>query len=70
MLIKINKKPIEVSEEPETESKSFIYYCINYTGYALILYLLDYVCYTFFYYHPLPWITFIGKILSFLGGIL
>ena len=71
MLITINKKPILVQEESQEEpDKSLIYYGVSYTGYLLILYIMDYVCYTFMSIHPLPWITFIGKILSFIGSLL
>lgn len=65
MLININNKPIKVEEKPES-TFSPVYLAVSTTGYLFILYLLDYVCYTFFYYHPLPWIMWVGKLLSFL----
>jgi hypothetical protein len=70
MLVTINKKPIEVKEEPETPTFSPVYLTVSTIGFTLILYLMDYICNIFFFIHPLPWIQFVGHIISFLGGLL
>lgn len=70
MLIKINNKPVTVTEEDDKSSLSIPYICVSTLGYTLIFWFLDYVCYTFFFVHPFPWITFVGKIISFIGGLL
>lgn len=66
MLVKINKKPIEVKEESEESTFDPVYLCVSVTGFALILWLVDYVCFTFFFYHPFPFMSSIGAVLSWL----
>lgn len=67
MVLKINSKPIKVVEDTE-EDKGFdpVYFTVSCLGYGLALWIMDYVCYTFFYIHPLPFISWIGGVLSWL----
>jgi hypothetical protein len=71
MLVKLNKKVIDVVEDNEKE-KEFdpIYFTVSCVGYGLVLFIMDIVCYTFFYTHPFPYLTWlfkgIGVILSWL----
>jgi hypothetical protein len=58
MLIKINNKPIRVVEEDEEQKDfSIVYFTVSSVGYLLVLWIMDYVCYTFFYVHPLPFVS-------------
>jgi hypothetical protein len=70
MLIKINSKPVEVIEE-STEEKSFdsVYLCVSTIGYLMIFYIMDLCSSTFLGIHCFPWITWIGKIISWWGGL-
>ena len=47
MLIKINKKPIEIVEEAVEESKSWILFSVKCVGYFFIFILMDYTCHVF-----------------------
>ena len=74
MLVKLNKRVIEVTEDNEKENeKSWVYWGVSACGYVLVLWIMDIVCYTFFYIHPFPflsflfhgvsgWITFVGRL--------
>lgn len=66
MVVKINSKPIKIEEEPKQEHTfNPVYLAVSTIGFALILWIMDYVCYTFFYIHPIPWIVWVGKVISF-----
>lgn len=67
MLLKINQKPIHVKEDTE-EEKDFspVYLGVSCVGYGLILALMDYICYIFFYFHPFPFISWLGGIVQWL----
>jgi hypothetical protein len=69
MVVKINNKPVIVTENSEEKSFSWTYWCVSGVGYGLIFWILDYVCFTFCFIHPFPWIVWIGKVISFIGGI-
>ena len=47
MLIKINKKPIDIIEDAEEDSKSWILFAVKCVGYFFIFILMDYTCSTF-----------------------
>lgn len=68
MLVKINKKPIDVMDE-DKEEKDFdpIYLCVSTIGYILAMFIMDMVCYTFFYVHPFP---FLSWLFNLIGGVL
>ena len=74
MLIKLNHKPIDVIED-DKEDKEYtpVYWCVSGVGYVLVLWLMDMVCYTFFYIHPFPFLSILFHAISgwitFLGGI-
>ena len=69
MLIKINKKPITIEEEPEEKSNSWMYFTVSSIGYLLALWIMDLVSYTFFYIHPFPFLGFLTKFFLYLGGL-
>lgn len=52
MVIKLNNKPIQVTEEPLTTPINILPICITVTGYTSILCIVDYICYIFFSTHP------------------
>ncbi|UTC25182.1 hypothetical protein Bfsp1_26 [Cytobacillus phage Bfsp1] len=64
MLVKINKKPIKVEEESEVTTFDPIYFCVSVTGFGAILWLVDMVCFTFFFYHPFPFMVSVAKVIS------
>jgi hypothetical protein len=65
MVIKINSKPIKVTEENEEEQpKGWLYVVVSGIGYILCFVLLDYVCYTFLSIHPFPFLSWLGRWLS------
>lgn len=70
MLININNKPIRVKPETE-EQKEFspVYLAVSTSGFLSILWIMDYMYFTFFFKHPFPWIVWVGKILSIIGGM-
>lgn len=70
MVVKINSKPIEVTEDPETPTFSLTYLTVSALGYSLALWILDYVCFTFCFVHPFPFIVWVGKVIFFIGGLL
>lgn len=57
MLVKINKKPIKIKEESGESTFNLGYFCVSMTGFGLIIWLVDYVCFTFFFYHPFPLVS-------------
>ena len=63
MLVKINKKPITVSEDTNKE-KDFdsVYFSVSCVGYGLILLLMDYVCYTFFGVYAFPLLHYVWRL--------
>jgi hypothetical protein len=65
MLVKLNNKPIDVVEDADKE-KGFdpIYFTVSCVGYGLVLWIMDIVCYTFFYTHPFPFLTWLFKGIS------
>jgi hypothetical protein len=65
MLVKINDKPIKVEEKEET-SIDYIYLTISTIGYFMIFWIVDYIVFTFFFYHPFPFVKWITNIISFL----
>ena len=66
MLVKINNKPVQVTEEPEASTFNPGYFCVSVTGFGLILWLVDYVCYIFFYYHPFPLMAKIAEAIQWI----
>lgn len=67
MLVTINKRPIKVVEESQDEKCfSWIYTSVSSIGFILILWIMDLVCYTFFYIHPLPFIVWVGDLIQWL----
>jgi hypothetical protein len=68
MLVKLNNKPIDVVEDNEKE-KGFspVYFTVSCVGYGLVLFIMDMVCYTFFYIHPFPYLVWLFKLI---GGVL
>lgn len=63
MLIKLNKKVINVTDEDKEEKEfSPIYFSISCLGYGLILTLLDYVCYLFIGHSPLPILHYVWRL--------
>lgn len=68
MLVKINKKPIQILELDE-EKKDFgiVYFSVSCAGYFMVLWIMDYVCSVFFFYHPFPIVSTVAK---FIGGLL
>jgi hypothetical protein len=69
MLININKKPIKIEEEPEQKPISIPYLITASTGILLCLWIMDLVCYTFFYIHPFGFTLFITKLFAWIGGL-
>jgi hypothetical protein len=65
MLVKINDKPIKVEEKEEIPI-DYIYLTIVTIGYALIFWIVDYVIFTFFLYHPFPFISWITNVIKFI----
>jgi hypothetical protein len=68
MVIKINRKPIKIEEEPEKPA-SIPYIVVSGIGMFLALWIMDLVCFTFLYIHPFPFTTFITKLIAFIGGL-
>ena len=70
MLIKLNKKVIDVTDE-EKEEKDFdpIYFSISCIGYGLVLWIMDIVCYSFFYIHPFPFLSWLFHGISGIAGL-
>lgn len=68
MVVKINKKPIQIVD-PEEQEKDFsiVYFSVSCAGYFMALWILDYVCSVFFFHHPFPFISTVAK---FIGGVL
>jgi hypothetical protein len=66
MLIKINKKPIHVIEEDDSESIDYLYLTVSSLGYLLILSLMDYSSYLFIGKHIFPFISWLTKLLLFI----
>ena len=66
MLVKINKKPIVVEEDTTESNFDPIYFCVSVTGYGAILWFVDYVCFTFFFFHPFPFMSTIAGVFSWL----
>jgi hypothetical protein len=74
MLIKLNNKPIDVVEDNEEEKeKSLVYWGVSTVGYVLVLWIMDMVCYTFFYIHPFPFLSWlfhgVSGWITLLGGL-
>lgn len=70
MVVKINGKPIRVSEDdqnPWYREVNWMYILVSTLGYVIGLYVMDYVAWVFLGTHPFPFIKFIGVILSWLG---
>jgi hypothetical protein len=63
MLVKINKKPIHVTDETDTEGISWVYMTVSSIGYLLILTLMDYSCYLFIGKHIFPFLGWLTKLL-------
>lgn len=66
MVVKINNKPVHVTTDEEDKGIDWLYVCISTSGYAFLLWFLDYVCYTFFYIRAIPGIHWIGDIISWI----
>jgi hypothetical protein len=66
MLIKINKKPIHVTEEDDSEGIDYLYLGVTVCGYLGVLSLLDYTSYLFIGKHIFPFITWLTKLLLFI----
>jgi hypothetical protein len=74
MVVKLNSKVIDVVENnKEDKEKTITYWCVSTLGYVLVLFIMDMVCYTFFYIHPFPilnWLfTGISGWINFIGGL-
>lgn len=74
MVVKLNSRVIDVVEEDKEEKeKTITYWCVSSVGYVLVLFIMDMVCYTFFYIHPYPFLNwlFIGirGWITLLGGL-
>jgi hypothetical protein len=58
MVVKLNNKVITVNDEPmEDKESSLPYFMVSCCGYSLILWIMDYVCFTFFSIHPFPFLS-------------
>jgi hypothetical protein len=66
MLIKINKKPIVVEEESDSDGPDWIYLSVSSLGYLLILSIMDYSSYLFIGKHIFPFISWLTKLLLFI----
>lgn len=66
MVVKINSKPVHVTENDEDKGIDWLYVSVSTMGYTFLLWFLDYVCYTFFYIRAIPGIHWIGDILSWI----
>jgi len=66
MLVKINKKPIEVKEESEERTFDPVYFCVSMTGFAFIFWLVDYVVFTFFFIHPFPFMSSVAEVVRWI----
>jgi hypothetical protein len=70
MVVKLNKKVITIDDEPIQEKESSIsYFMVSCCGYGLILWIMDYVCFTFFTIHPFPLLSSLFTIVSGIFGI-
>jgi hypothetical protein len=63
MLVKLNKKPIHVTDNDDQKGIDWIYLGCSCIGYLLILCLLDYVSYTFFFRHIHPFLGWLTNLL-------
>ena len=69
MLIKINKQPIEVSYEEESErGVQWFGLCISTIAFTSILSLLDYISYLFVGTHTIPFIKPVTQFILHLIG--
>jgi hypothetical protein len=70
MVVKINSKPIQVMEEEEKERIDWLYLSVTIVGYGLIAWVVDYMCFSFFYVHPLPFISKMGGVVTWIMSFL
>lgn len=67
MVVKINKKPITVTDETASDKNiDWVYIGVSTAGYVGLFSLLDYACYTFFYIHPIPLIQYVTSFIMWL----
>jgi hypothetical protein len=68
MLVKLNNKPIDVVEDNKNDKDlPPVHWSVSTLGYVLVLFIMDKVCYTFFYTHPFLFLTWLFKLI---GGVL
>lgn len=70
MVVKMNGKPILVSEEEKErwyEGIDWVHLGMGTAAYSLVFWVLDYAAYLFVGTHPFPFIKFVGVILSWFG---
>lgn len=58
---------IKVKRKEDETQTDYVLLCVKLTGFIFIIYLVDYVCFTFFFYHPFKWITWVGGLLSWIS---
>lgn len=67
MVVKINNKPIKVTEDDNEawyQEVDWVYMGVSSIGYLLALYAVDLMASVFLGIHPFPFIKFVGVILS------